>query len=87
MTYYELLGVKPDASLGDMAAAWRKFVRRHHPDVDRRPDSVAHFQKVSKAWETLRQPRRRALYDKYGEDYESIIPTVGGNGVLELYGF
>ena len=86
-TYYRLLGVEPDAPLGEIAACWRKFVRRHHPDVDRRPQSVARFQEVARAWETLRNPSTRRLYDLHGPEYATTIPTTANIEVLDLYGF
>ncbi|HEX2048309.1 MAG TPA: J domain-containing protein [Acidimicrobiales bacterium] len=61
-TYYELLGVEPDASPEEIQRAYRRLARRHHPDVapDADPEEMA---AINGAWAVLGDPIRRRHYD------------------------
>lgn len=65
--YYEVLGVARDADGNQVKAAYRKMALKYHPD--RNPgDTEAEnkFKEASEAYEVLRDPEKRALYDQYG---------------------
>jgi curved DNA-binding protein CbpA len=64
MSLYDDLGIKPDASEHDIAAAHRALAKRHHPD---RGGDREEFEKVQRAALVLRNPEFRARYDKTGE--------------------
>lgn len=64
MTYYELLGVPPSASPNEVRAAYRRAIRRYHPDVNRAPDAVRVTTMLNEAWSTLANPASRAAYDR-----------------------
>ena len=59
--YYELLGVRRDASAAEIKSAYRALVRSMHPDAG---GSVSTFQRLQDAYETLHDPARRARYDR-----------------------
>jgi hypothetical protein len=62
--YYEVLGAEPSASSGQLRAAFREAVLRHHPD--RAPSSEVATRRTSllnRAWAELRDPLRRIHYD------------------------
>ncbi len=63
---YRLLGVSPGASPERIRSAYRKLVRRYHPDVYGGDPEVAHtnFRELTDAYETLRDPLRRREYDR-----------------------
>ena len=61
MNYYEILGVSSDSSLAEIKAAYRKFVRLYHPDVN--PEGAEKFQEISKAYETLSNDEKRKQYN------------------------
>jgi molecular chaperone DnaJ len=65
--FYVVLGVQRDASEADIKKAYRKLAMECHPDRNN-GDKVAEekFKLVSEAYEVLRDPEKRAAYDRYG---------------------
>lgn len=61
--YYAVLGVAPDASAEAVHAAWRRLIRRHHPDANPGPEAHALAARINAAHETLGDPERRVRYD------------------------
>lgn len=65
--YYEILGVSKSASEAELKAAYRKLALQYHPD--RNPDNKAaedKFKEAAEAYDVLRDPQKRQLYDQYG---------------------
>jgi hypothetical protein len=59
--HYEVLGVSPTASADDIRAAYRNAARARHPDAGGSADEM---QRLNAAWQVLRDPGRRAVYDR-----------------------
>ncbi|MFO1496112.1 MAG: DnaJ C-terminal domain-containing protein [Lysobacterales bacterium] len=62
--YYDVLGVKPDASADEIKSAYRKLARKFHPDVSKEKNAEERFKDINEAFEALREPERRAAYDQ-----------------------
>jgi curved DNA-binding protein len=64
--YYAILGVPREASAEDIKRAYRKLARKYHPDVSKEPMSEARFKELGEAYEVLKDPAKRAAYDRLG---------------------
>jgi molecular chaperone DnaJ len=64
--FYELLGVPRDASDAAIKKAYRKLAMEYHPDRNRAPTAEAKFKEITEAYDVLRDPQKRAAYDRYG---------------------
>lgn len=64
--YYAALGVERGASTADIKKAYRRLAQKHHPDVSKEPDAEARFKQIAEAYQTLKDPEKRAAYDQLG---------------------
>lgn len=66
--YYTLLGVARDADAEEIKKAYRKLALKYHPDRNEgSKESEERFKEITQAYEVLRDPEKRQLYDRYGE--------------------
>ena len=78
--YYDLLGLERGATEADIKKAYRKRAMELHPDRNPSPDAEAQFKEITEAYEVLKDPDKRARYDRYGK------AGLGGSGGAAGYG-
>src|SRR5215469_17302485 len=62
--YYSTLEVSQFATLETIRESYKKLALRFHPDKNRDETATSDFQRLARAWETLKDPAKRAEYDK-----------------------
>lgn len=73
--YYEILEVSREATAEEIKKAYRRKARTMHPDVATEPDAADRFKDVAQAYETLRDPQKRQMYDM------GVRSGAGGGGM------
>jgi len=69
--YYEILGVKRDATEQEIKQAYRRLARKYHPDVNPGDKSAeAKFKEINEAYEVLSDKEKRRKYDQYGDQWQ-----------------
>ena len=62
--YYKILDVEKTASQDEIKRAFRKKAHQYHPD---KPDGdEAKFKEINEAYQILRDPQKKKMYDQYG---------------------
>lgn len=69
--YYEILGIKREASQDEVQRAYRKLARKFHPDVNKAADAEDKFKEINEAYEVLKDPEKRKMYDQLGPNWRS----------------
>lgn len=80
--YYEVLGIKKDASADEIKKAFRKAAIQHHPDKE--GGDEAKFKEVNEAYEVLKDPSKRQRYDQFG--HAGVGGSGGGGNPFEGFG-
>lgn len=69
--YYEILGIKKNATDDEIKKAYRKLARKLHPDLNPNDkEANKKFQQLNEANEVLSDPEKRKKYDQYGKDWQ-----------------
>ena len=69
--YYEVMGVARDATQDEIKRAYRQKARKFHPDVSKEKNAEARFKEVGEAYEVLKDPEKRAAYDRLGANWKA----------------
>jgi len=69
--YYKIMGLSRDATQDEIKRAYRKLARKFHPDVSKERDAEAKFKELGEAYEVLKDPQKRAAYDKLGSNWKA----------------
>ena len=80
--FYELLEVERTADDATLKSSYRKLAMRFHPDKNPGcADSEARFKAISEAYDCLKDPQKRAAYDRYGKEaFRNGGGGAGGGG-------
>ena len=70
--YYSVLGVERSATQEEIKQVFRKLARQYHPDTNQDDGAEERFKEISEAYEVLKDPDKRAKYDRYGSAWESV---------------
>jgi len=84
MDYYDILGVKKDATQDDISKAYRQKAMRYHPDVSKEEGASEKFKEIAEAYEVLNDPQKRDQYDRYGT-VGAAGPSAGGFDPFEIF--
>jgi molecular chaperone DnaJ len=85
--YYEVLGIERGASEAEIKRAYRQLARRHHPDVAQdKSKGDSHFKEINEAYETLSDPQKRRMYDRYGHAATNGAGANAGFGPFAGFG-
>ncbi len=69
--YYKIMGVSRDVTQEDLKKAYRKLAREFHPDVSKAPNAEQRFKEINEAYEVLKDPQKRAAYDRLGNNWRN----------------
>ncbi len=64
--YYKILGVERTAGADAIKKAYRRLAHKFHPDISKEKNAKEAFQEIGEAYETLKDPEKRAAYDELG---------------------
>lgn len=82
--YYKLLGVDRGAKAEEISKAFKKLARKYHPDLnpgDKKAEEK--FKEINEAYEVLKDPEKRKLYDQLGPDWQHGQQFSGNNQGFE----
>ncbi|KAI8325090.1 hypothetical protein GQ54DRAFT_295725 [Martensiomyces pterosporus] len=74
--FYDILGVKRDASQSEIKKAYYQLAKKYHPDANKASDAKDKFVKIQEAYDTLSDETKRKSYDQFG----TADPTGGMGG-------
>uniref|UniRef100_A0A8C2D657 DnaJ heat shock protein family (Hsp40) member B5 n=1 Tax=Cyprinus carpio TaxID=7962 RepID=A0A8C2D657_CYPCA len=66
--YYKILGIPSGSNEDEIKKAYRKMALKFHPDKNKDPNAEEKFKEIAEAYEVLSDPKKRVIYDQYGED-------------------
>jgi len=84
--FYDLLGISPDADESAIKKGYRKMAIKYHPDKnpgDKNAEEM--FKKVGEAYETLSDPEKRKIYDRFGKEGLTNQGGMGAHSAADIF--
>lgn len=78
--FYKVLGVVPESNEDELKKAYRKMALKFHPDKNSDADAEDKFKEIAEAYEILTDPKKRSLYDQFGEEGLKSGQSKAGQG-------
>ncbi|KAM8974109.1 dnaJ homolog subfamily B member 1 [Pelodytes ibericus] len=78
--YYKILGLSQRATEEEIKKAYRKQALKYHPDKNKDPGAEERFKEIAEAYDVLSDPKKKEIFDKYGEEGLKGTPGGGGSG-------
>ncbi|TNN43290.1 DnaJ subfamily B member 5 [Liparis tanakae] len=78
--FYKVLGVVPESNEDEIKKAYRKMALKFHPDKNSDADAEDKFKEIAEAYEILTDPKKRSLYDQFGEEGLKSGQSKAGQG-------
>lgn len=66
--YYKVMGLESNATDKEIKLAYRRLARKYHPDISKELNAEERFKEVGEAYEVLKDPQKRQVYDQYMRD-------------------
>ena len=76
--YYHIMGVAKDATEKDIKMAYRRLARKYHPDLNKEPHAEEKFKELGEAYEVLRDPSKRKIYDEHEAQQKAGFSSTDG---------
>src|SRR6476469_4887240 len=95
--YYEVLGVKKNATKEEIKNTYRKLALQYHPDRNKSPGAEEKFKEISESYAVLSDDEKRKRYDTYGHvgaeevfrgseaNFNEIFKDMGFGGVRDIF--
>uniref|UniRef100_A0AAV2IR95 J domain-containing protein n=1 Tax=Knipowitschia caucasica TaxID=637954 RepID=A0AAV2IR95_KNICA len=80
--FYKVLGVSPESNEDEIKKAYRKLALKFHPDKNSDAEAEDKFKEIAEAYEILTDPKKRAIYDQFGEEGLKNGVTLTSHGNL-----
>ncbi|XP_033113332.1 dnaJ homolog subfamily B member 13-like [Anneissia japonica] len=88
LDYYLILGLTKSAIDADIKKAYRKLSLKYHPDKNQEIGAFAKFKQVAEAYDVLGDPKKKAVYDQFGEEgLKSGVPEGSGQTGAYTHGY